>query len=289
MIKSISSFLIFFYFISVATKIEAQNFESFKIFNSKGKEVDFSAVAETAEKNQVVFFGEFHNQPVCHWLQIELTKHLFNKKQNQLVLGAEMFEADQQLILNEYLAKMITEKSFQDDYKWWPNYKTDYKPLIEFAKKNQLKFIATNIPRRYASIVYKEGFEGLSKLSADALKFVAPLPIWFDINVPSYKAMLDMGMHGGDNLPKAQAIKDATMAYYIAQNVNDKSTFLHFNGAYHSDNKEGIVLYLNKLKPDLKIMTISTLEKSGKLEPNTDDLQKADFIIVVNENFTKTH
>ena len=43
----------------------------------------------------------------------------------------------------------------------WNNFKTDYKPLVDFAKDNNLKFIATNIPRRFASLVFKGGFEVL--------------------------------------------------------------------------------------------------------------------------------
>ena len=100
-----------------------------------------------------VFFGENHNDPISHWLQFELTKSLFNKHKTNLMLGAEMIESDNQIQLNEYLRGFIREKDFEKESKLWTNYKTDYKPLVNFAKENNLHFVATNVPRRFASMV----------------------------------------------------------------------------------------------------------------------------------------
>lgn len=82
-------------------------------------------------------------------------------EKDNLILGAEMFESDNQVILNEYLAGLISQSSFENEARLWPNYKTDYKPLVEFAKTNKLQFVASNVPRRYASLVNSKGFEDL--------------------------------------------------------------------------------------------------------------------------------
>ena len=131
-----------------------------------------------------------------------------------------MFETDNQLLIDEYFADIIKEASFEKEVRLWENYQTDYKPLIRFAKQNGLKFVASNIPRRYASVVASGGFEALRKLSPEALKYIAPLPVEYDPELPCYKEMLSMDAAIGgtmekkvnENLPKAQAIKDATMA-----------------------------------------------------------------------------
>ena len=48
--------------------------------------------------------------------------------------------------------------------------------------------------------------------------WMAPLPMDYDANLPGYVKMVEMmGGHGGANMPKAQATKDATMAYFILQ------------------------------------------------------------------------
>ncbi|MBM3437421.1 MAG: ChaN family lipoprotein, partial [Bacteroidetes bacterium] len=206
------------------------------------------------------------------------------------------FETDDQLVLDEYLSGRIAQKNFEKEVKLWDNYSTDYKPLVEFAKENNLSFIATNIPRRYASLVNKNGFESLDSLSVEAKRLVMPLPVNYDPELKSYKAMLEMnegGMQGGshatENLPKAQAVKDATMAYSIMQHWQPGKIFIHYNGSYHSDNYEGIVWYLKQENPALKIMTISTVEQDTITDLKEEFLNLADYIICVPTGMTKTY
>ncbi len=265
---------------------------AYRIFNNEGKKVKYKKMLETVKDADVVFFGELHNNPVVHWLQFELTKDLYNEKEGNLILGAEMFETDNQLILNEYLKGNISQKSFEKEARIWPNYKTDYKPLVEFAKDSNLIFVATNIPRRYASTTYKKGFEGLDELSAEAKSYIAPLPIEYDPELKGYSDMMKQmeGMgHANPNLPKAQAIKDATMGYSIAEFAGNGKTFIHYNGAYHSNNYEGILWYLNRYKPNLKIVTITSVEQADVDTLSKDNDNLANFIIVVNQNMTKTN
>lgn len=266
---------------------------AYVIYNAKGKTVDFSKLLKEASEADVILFGEQHNNPICHWLQLELTKSLYSLKKDKLILGAEMFEADNALLIEEYLSGKIKQKNFEDEAKLWPNYKTDYKPLLEFARDSNLSFIATNIPRRYAAVVNKEGFEGLESLAAEAKNYIAPLPIAYDPELPGYKGMIEMmggmGGHVTENLPKAQAAKDATMAYFISKNAKPGTTFLHFQGTYHSDNFEGICWYLKRLKPELKILTISSNEQENPDTLDKENEGKADFIIVIPSSMTKTN
>lgn len=266
---------------------------AYMLYDKQGEATDYSQMLEAVAKADVVLFGEFHNNPISHWLQISLTEDVFATKKQNLVLGAEMFEADNQIIINEYFKGLINESKFEEECRLWPNYKTDYKPLIDFAKNNGINFIATNIPRRYASLVFNNGIAYLDSLSDDAKKYMAPLPITFDLNQPAYQQMLDMmGGHGGaatENFPKAQAVKDATMAHFILQNWEKGKTFIHYNGAFHSDNYDSIVWYLKQQKKKLNILTISTVEQQNLNNLEEDYLNLADFIITVPTNMTKTH
>jgi uncharacterized iron-regulated protein len=214
---------------------------------------------------------------------------MFGMYKRRLVLGAEMFEADNQYILDEYLQGLISAKNFQNEMRLWPNYNTDYRPLVEFAKENNLKFIATNIPRRYANMVYKKGLESLNQLSDLAKSFIVPLNQFvFDSTVNCYKEIYNMP-HGGEGMATAQAIKDATMAYFILKNTTPQSVFLHFQGAYHSNYYEGIIYYLKKQIDTDKILTISTVTQNDieVLEDENKDI--ADFIVCVRETVTSTH
>jgi uncharacterized iron-regulated protein len=263
--------------------------KAYQVFDAKGTASAYADMLKAATEADVVLFGELHDNPICHWLQLELTKDLYASKKEKLVLGAEMFEADDQVSLNEYLRGVISEKTFKAEVKLWGNYETDYKPLVEFAKEHQLKFIAANIPRRYANMVYNRGLASLDSIDAAAKKWIAPLPIKYDSTVRSYKEIFDnAGGHGGQNLPKSQAVKDATMAHFILANWKPGQTFLHYNGAYHSNNNSGIVWYLKQSNPKLKVLVISTVQQENADTLINENAGVGEFIICVPESMTKT-
>jgi uncharacterized iron-regulated protein len=266
---------------------------AYRIFDLRGKSAGYSDVLNAALDADIIFFGELHNSPICHWLELELTKDLYAEKKETLIMGAEMFESDNQLILDEYLGGKMKEKTFETEAKLWDNYKTDYKPLVQFALENKIPFIATNIPRRYASLVNKSGLEALDSLSLEAKAFLPPLPIAYDPELPGYKDMLEaMGgaeSHASPNIPKAQAVKDATMAYFILKNFKNGSSFIHYNGTYHTNNFEGITWYIKQSRPDLKLMTIASVEQDsldGLLEDNHG---LADFTLCIPASMGKTY
>lgn len=271
-----------------AVNLSAQDKQPYQLFTKDGKKITYAKMLKAGEGAEVVFFGEEHDNAMVHWLQLEFTKDLAQKR--QLVLGAEMIEADNQKQLDQYLRGEINQKVLDSTARLWQNHKTDYKPLVDFAKENKIPFVAANVPRRYASMVYKNGLESLNKLPVTEKVWIAPLPIAYDATLPGYVKMLEMaGGHGGDNLPKAQAIKDATMAHFIAANLKPNTVFVHYNGSYHSDHFEGINWYLKRIKPAVKIMTIAAVSQKdiGTLE--MEHLQQADFILVVDEDMTKTY
>ena len=281
--KGIAILLLFFSLV-----VSAQDKQSYQLFDKNGKRTTYKKLLAASLKSEVVLFGEYHNNSVVHWLQLELTKDLAEK--SNLVLGAEMLEADNQVQVNQYLNDEINQKGLDTLARLWNNYKTDYKPLVDFAKEKKFDFIATNIPRRYASMVFRKDLVALDSLSTEEKSWIAPLPIAFDVNLPGYQAMMEMqGGHAGDKMPKAQAIKDATMAYFINKNRKQNSVFVHYNGTYHSDNFEGINWYLKKYSPEIKTLTISTVEQKDISKLEKEHYNKADFILVIDEDVTKTY
>lgn len=266
----------------------AQDKPAYVLYNSKGKKVSYASLIKQANANDVVLFGEFHNNPISHWLQLAVTKDLHKTK--NLMLGAEMFEADNQDALNKYLSGEITQKGLDTLARLWSNYKTDYAPLVNFAKENKLPFIATNIPRKYASMVNKKGFAALDTLSNEVKLWMAPLPMPYDSTLATYQNILIMmGDHATPNLVKAQATKDATMAHFIVKHHKKGNVFMHYNGAYHSDYYEGIGWYLKQYAPQLKVMTITTVSQKNLKKLDKEHLGKADFIICVDEEMTGSY
>lgn len=281
-------YLIFLLSFFCTLNIGVSQKQAFVIYNKQGKKVSYNKMMKKLSKKDVILFGELHNNPIAHWLQLELTSDL--NASRDLILGAEMYEADNQDELDLYMIDSIDYKGLDTLARLWPNDKTDYAPLVNFAKEKDLEFVATNIPRRFANKVYKSGFEALDSLSAEEKSWVAPLPFPFDSELPTYKSILEMmGDHGTPELVKAQASKDATMAHFILMNYEAGKLFIHYNGAFHSDWYEGIGWYLKQAQPDLKYGTISTVTQKNVRKLLDENKGVADFIICVDEDMTTTY
>jgi len=312
---------------------------AYVLYNQKGKVTKYKKMIKDLQEADIVFFGENHTDPISHWMQYEITVDLYEVKKQDLIIGAEMFEADNQIILDEYLDSAFAAKKFEADARLWPNYKTDYKPVVEFARENGLRYIATNIPRRYASMIYKKGFDALDELSDEAKQYISPdLVRLYDPEVNCYKDIMkaigpsnhtkkksmkpndsndsiskmhtmvdssaankmqkeeESSMHTSmpttnpsGSIAKSQASKDATMAHFILKNWSKAKLFIHFDGAYHSDNFEGIVWWINKLKPGLNIKTISVKYQKDIEKLDEENIDLANYIIAVPETMTQTN
>ena len=277
-----SSFLLFLPF------LDAQNAHSHLIFDKNMKKSSFKKILKKCAKADVIFFGEVHSDPIAHWLELKLLQNLHSA--GNVVLGLEMFERDNQDVLEKFVQGDIDEEDFEASARLWKNFKTDYLTLLNYAKENNIDCVATNIPRTYATLVYKEGFDVLNGLVEEELKYIAPLPIPYDPELKSYKEMLDMVEgHGGENFPKAQAIKDATMAHSISESFVDGKKYIHLNGSYHSDNFEGIVWYLQKYRPELNVITISSIPSNMDAINKNEIKGKADFVVIIDETMTQTY
>lgn len=275
--------------------LSAQNFKAYQFYDQKGKEINTDKLVKELAQYDVVFFGENHNSSINHWLQLKITEALFVKKNGQLTLGAEMFERDNQSQLNQYLSGKFDAKTLKDSARLWNNYATDYKPLVDFAKDKKLNFIATNIPRKYASQTAKEGLESLNNLTAKEKTYIAQLPIKVTLDTPGYpemKAMMGDHAEGTKvmNFISAQATKDATMAESIVKNFQTGKTFIHYNGNYHSKEFGGIYWYIKQKNPNLKMAVISVFESENpELKVPEKEYIPTNFNLIIPGDMTKTY
>lgn len=275
-------------FLSLTSTVIAQSKSAYQLYQANGKKVRYSKMLKKLLKTDIVFFGELHNNAIAHWLELELAMDL--KERLPIQLGAEMLEADNQTSLDAYLNGEIDATSFKEQTRLWPNYSTDYAPIVDWAKENKIPFTATNIPRRFANMVYKEDFAVLNSLTDLERSWIAPLPIPLDMELETYQEILSMmGDHGSPLLVKAQAIKDATMAHFILKSKRPGMLYLHYNGAFHTKKREGIVWYVNEYNEGLEIKTITTVEQLDISKLKKENYHLADFILVVPKTMTKTY
>lgn len=273
----------------------SQDKPAYVIYTANGKKTTFEKLINASENKELVLFGEFHDNPISHWLQLELTKKMYAEVGSNLQLGFEMFEQDQQALLSQYISGNLTAKQFKDTMRLWPNYETDYAPIVEFARTNKLFCVASNVQRKYASLLFKKGRKALDTLSLTIKAQMASIDFKVDTTLSQYREVFTMGGHMGVNMGmnmvESQAFKDATMAQFILANPGRKegSVHLHFNGAFHSDFHQGILWYVQQKQPDIRVLTISTVTQEDVRKLDKEHLGRADFIICVPESMTRTH
>ena len=234
--------------------VASPGYAAHRVYDTKKKRlVDFEAMAADLAKADLVFLGEQHDDPRTHQLQAALLEAVARRHPGPIALALEMFERDVQPAVDAYLAGSMTEADFLAASRPWPNYATDYRPMIEFARANRWPVIAGNVPRRLASAVARRGLGALDSLSATDRAFVAQtLSCPRDEYWTRFKATMgDMSGHGMPLSPdqvdqmvwrtyQAQCVKDETMGEAVATaHAKFGALVIHPNGAFHSDYRLG--------------------------------------------------
>lgn len=270
---------------------------AYRLFTATGQAADYDQMVGQLAQADVVLFGEQHNDTMAHWLELQVAKDLLRlKKPGQLVLGMEMFERDVQPLVTQYTVGTLADTAFERQARPWPNYATDYRPLLQFARDNKIPVVGTNAPRPFVSAVARGSLTALDKLPAVDRALLAPLPLKVDYDLPGYKNMAamfggDSKTHGGgaQNIIQAQALRDATMAHFIQASRQNGQTLLHFNGSYHSDHHDGIVAYLRQYAPKLRVSTLSVVTQEQLQQLDKEQVNVADFVIVVPADASKSY
>jgi uncharacterized iron-regulated protein len=240
----------------------------------------------------VVVVGEYHGHHGSHLLQSRLQIALF-RQQPQQVLSMEQFNLDRQDELNHYLHGEIGETEMIQDAEAWDNYRASYRPLVEFARQQDLPVIAANAPASVVRCVGRKGPNYLDRIS-DTLKQKLPADPFMDTPAYREKFMAAIGAsHQADNTMtermentyKAQLLRDNTMATRIlqARAEHPEHQVLHLTGTFHSEDGLGTVALLKQRAPELSIAVISPAFWSP--EDNDPPLQenrsKGDFIYFI--------
>jgi uncharacterized iron-regulated protein len=239
-------------------------------------------IIEDFENYDVLFYGEEHDDLTAHKLQTMLFEIIFEKYGEWTVLSMEMFEKDIQFVLDEYLDGLIKEKYLRKAGRAWGNYK-DYRPMVEFAKKNKLPVIAANAPHRYVNLVNREGIEVLMQISDRAKEALAPLPYTIAKGGKYEKKFRDLGKSEKekkdtlqqDTLPldstkynafPGHSLWDATMAYSIFQHKKrfPNSKIFHLNGKFHTEEHFGIVPRLKEYDENIRVLVITSTSEEKK-------------------------
>lgn len=241
--------------------------------DASGKDLTTAQLAKKLQKYDVIFFGEYHDQGEIHQYELELLQAMHKLQGEKLALSMEMFEADNQPKLDSFLAGSLGEEDFLATSRPWPNYRTDYAPLVNFAKEHKMPVVAANVPRFLAAHVAKNG----GTTAGIEAKYQQYLPEHTYAPEGAYKDKFYAQMASPEAPMKmpparlaavyaAQCLKDDKMAESIAafSDAHKEMQVLHINGCFHSDGHLGTTQKLEALRPDLKVAVITPLERRQK-------------------------
>ena len=247
------------------------NFYQYQVYSPNSEPITIDELVKSVQKADVILVGEWHTHSGIHRFQTELLQRLL-KQHMTIALSMEQFSRDHQSAINNYLEGKIGEQTLITQTEAWPNYPSDYRPLVELAKQHQSDIIAANAPKKVVRCVGQLGLDYLNTLTPTQRSFVAK-----SINTDSspYKNVFMESMHHGDEEQTerqyaAQISWDETMAESIVNylDTNPTSKVMHIAGSFHVQQGLGIKSSILKRNPTLNVVVI-TPKSIAELSPQS--------------------
>ncbi|EPR7482535.1 ChaN family lipoprotein [Vibrio sp. 2art] len=256
---------------SHATSAEVTSFYDYQLYTPSGEHIALSKLPIELQQADVILIGEWHTHAGIHRFQTDMLKQLTSYDRS-LALSMEQFTRDKQPVVDAYLRGEIGEQYLMKQANAWPNYESDYRPLVEFAKQKNLPVIAANAPKSIVRCIGRQGLDYINKLDDDQRMFIAQA-----INTGSspYKEKFMASMHHGkpeqtEKQFAAQVTWDETMAESIVSYLDDNpgAQIVHVAGKFHTEQGLGTAASILSRNPSLKVVVISPTD--NVLSDNTD-------------------
>jgi uncharacterized iron-regulated protein len=260
--------------------------------------IAWESVVEQAGAADIVVLAEQHDDLLAHRFQAALTEALAAR--GPVAVCMEMFERDEQALVDAYLAGGISQRTLVDiteSRDWGAKGKWDefYQPIVDAAKEKESPVIAANAPRRFTRLGRLESFESLATFAeAYPDQFVVPAPIEQSAYYERFKAT--MSHHSAppskvqahtmptlteeqfEGIFRAQQVWDATMADSVVKAWRTHGKAMLVVGQFHTDHDGGLLLRMKAAAPEAKILTIS-LDKAESSTLREEDQGRADLVV----------
>ncbi|MGP8309073.1 ChaN family lipoprotein [Vibrio sp. YIC-376] len=246
--------------ISQSTSPEVTSFYDYRLYSPSGDPVSITTLTPELQQADVILIGEWHTHAGIHRFQTDMLKHLSTGKR-PIALSMEQITRDKQDVLDAYLDGQIGEQYFIQQSNAWPNYESDYRPLIEFAKRSDMPVIAANAPKKIVRCIGRQGVDYLNKLDSRERSFVAET---INTGDSLYKEKFMSSMHHGkpeqtEKQYAAQMTWDETMAEsvvnYLAKHRG--TLVVHIAGNFHTEGGLGTATSILSRNPNLKVIIIT--------------------------------
>lgn len=256
-----------------ATLSPVTTYYDYQFASANGQPIALNQLPKELIEADVVLIGEWHTHSAVHRFQTDFLKARLSET-NDVALSMEQFTRQHQNIIDDYLAGEIGEQVLMSDAAAWPNYESDYRPLVELAKSQNIDLIAANAPKPIVRCIGRNGIDYLEKLTPEERLWVAD-----DVATSEspYKDKFMASMHHGnpeqtEKQFAAQVTWDETMAESIVKYLdsNPNKQVIHVAGKFHTEQGLGTAASILRRNPDLNVVVITPVES---LSRSSDDYQ----------------
>ncbi len=188
-----------------------------------------SDVINGVADKKVIYVGEIHDVFAHHAVQLDIITGMYEKNK-KTAIGMEMFQRPFQETLNSFIAGRVGENDFLKRSEYFQRWGFDYhlyKPILDFARTENVPVVALNIRREIIDKVSKNGIDSLSEVEKEAI------PSEIDLSDNEYRERLKkvFKMHKNakdrsfDYFYQSQILWDETMSQSIDEFFRERSDY----------------------------------------------------------------
>ena len=224
------------------------------LHTATGHYINRDALMAAVAHYPLVYIGEVHDNPASHRLQLEVLTALAAQRGAKVALATEMFNREQQPILDQWVAGELSEKEFVKQVRWFDNWGSDfehYRALLMFCRDNRIPVVGLNVPKALGRKVSMTPLDALDEESRSQLPDM-------DMSDSYQRAMIEtiFGAHGAgsamvESFYRRQTLWDETMAASVSEYMGQhpQQQMVVVAGGWHVEYGFGIPRRVHRRLP----------------------------------------
>jgi uncharacterized iron-regulated protein len=129
---------------------------------SDKRTISYEQMITNLKKADLVFVGETHDSESHHRFQLDIIKAL-NDSKTPIVVGFEMFTAESQNVLDQWVAGILPLENFIKVYYKNRNFPWPfYRDILLYVRDNKIPAVGLNVPIEISKKVDSSGFSSLT-------------------------------------------------------------------------------------------------------------------------------
>ncbi len=248
---------------------------------SDKKVISWNEMIQEIKDKKIILIGEQHQVPKHHKYEMRIIETLYELR-IPIAIGLEMFRANDQKVLDDWIAGNLTREQFLPSYyRNWSEPWSLYRDIFVFAREKKIPLIGLNVPVTIPQKVAREGFTALSQEEVRKL----PPGIKCDVD-ETYMEFIKRAYSGHPsgreftNFCEAQMVWDNAMALHALEYLakNPKSSTILLMGIGHAW-KRAVPRQIERLHRGYT-MTVILPEVVRKIERNVMNTEDTDYLIL---------